>query len=84
MENGQPGWITHFIWDVADDVLPDMSVRGRHCERLSADIVTGKADVREVAAQLPEAPEEAKSLEETAKTEAADETALEEERDDEG
>jgi restriction endonuclease S subunit len=43
--------------------------------RLISDVVTGKVDVREVAAQLPEEPPEEAELEgteETAESEAAD------------
>jgi len=53
-------------------------------ERLIADVVTGKVDVREVAAQLPEEPpEEVELLEEEAATEEADGEDAEEETDDE-
>ena len=47
----------------------------REClERLIANVVTGKVDVREAAAQLPEEPleEEAELLEEEAETGEAD------------
>ena len=53
-------------------------------ERLIADVVTGKVDVREVAAQLPEEPpEEVELLEEEAATEEADGEDAKEETDDE-
>lgn len=40
MSNGGLNWITNFIWGIADDVI--------------ADVVTGKLDVRAIAATLPE------------------------------
>jgi len=54
-------------------------------ERLIADVVTGKVDVREVAAQLPEEPpdQEAELLEEEAATGEADGKEAKEETDDE-
>ena len=53
-------------------------------ERLIADVVTGKVDVREVAAQLPEEPpEEVELLEEEAATGEADGEDAKEETDDE-
>jgi len=54
-------------------------------ERLIADVVTGKVDVREVAAQLPEEPpdQEAELLEEEAATGEADGEEAKEETDDE-
>src|ERR1700690_1037376 len=30
MSNGDLGWITNFIWGIADDVLPDLYVRGKY------------------------------------------------------
>jgi len=30
MQNGQLGWITGFIWNIADDVLRDVYVRGKY------------------------------------------------------
>lgn len=30
MNDGHLKWITDFIWDVADDVLRDLSVRGKY------------------------------------------------------
>jgi len=54
-------------------------------ERLIADVVTGKVDVREVAAQLPDEPpdQEVELLEEEAATEEADGEDAKEETDDE-
>ena len=54
-------------------------------ERLIADVVTGKVDVREVAARLPDEPpdQEVELLEEEAATEEADGEDAKEETDDE-
>src|SRR5580700_3066340 len=30
MSNGDLGWITNFIWNIADDVLRDLYVRGKY------------------------------------------------------
>lgn len=30
MSNGDLGWITSFIWNIADDVLRDLYVRGKY------------------------------------------------------
>lgn len=30
MENGQLNWIAGFIWNIADDVLRDVYVRGKY------------------------------------------------------
>src|SRR5215203_5652932 len=30
MEQGQLSWITNFIWNIADDVLRDLYVRGKY------------------------------------------------------
>lgn len=30
MQNGQLNWITNFIWNIADDVLRDVFVRGKY------------------------------------------------------
>jgi type I restriction-modification system DNA methylase subunit len=30
MSNGDLGWITNFIWGIADDVLRDLYVRGKY------------------------------------------------------
>lgn len=33
MEQGQLNWIANFIWDIADDVLRDLYVRGKYPSR---------------------------------------------------
>jgi type I restriction enzyme M protein len=30
VSNGDLGWITNFIWGIADDVLRDLYVRGKY------------------------------------------------------
>ena len=66
----------------------DRAAQGAHREisllreyrtRLIADVVTGKLDVREVAANLPEEAEELEELEEIEGVENGEEMASEEE-----
>jgi type I restriction enzyme M protein len=30
MSNGDPNWISNFIWGITDDVLRDLYVRGKY------------------------------------------------------
>ena len=64
MESGQLNWITNFIWDIADDVLRDLYVRGRYRDvilpmtvlrRLDAVLAPTKHAVLEMKASLDEA-----------------------------
>ena len=57
MENGQLSWITNFIWNIADDVLRDLYVRGKYRDvilpmtvlrRLDAVLEPTKAAVMEM------------------------------------
>lgn len=64
MENGQKNWITGFIWNIADDVLRDIYVRGKYRDvilpmtvirRLDAVLEPTKEAVLRMKAQLDEA-----------------------------
>src|SRR5829696_6798912 len=61
MEQGQLSWITNFIWNIADDVLRDLYVRGKYRDvilpmivlrRLDAVLEPTKAAVLEMKATL--------------------------------
>ncbi len=58
MDQAQLNWITHFIWDIADAIARterEIALMQEYRTRLTADLVTGKLDVRDAAAKLPEA-----------------------------
>jgi len=64
MENGQLNWIAGFIWNIADDVLRDIYVRGKYRDvilpmtvvrRLDAVLEPTKEDVLKLSRQLDEA-----------------------------
>ena len=64
MENGQLTWITSFIWNIADDVLRDVYVRGKYRDvilpmtvirRLDACLESTKQDVLKMSEQLDRA-----------------------------
>src|SRR5665213_662627 len=64
MSNGDLGWITNFIWGVADDVLRDLYVRGKYRDvilpmtvlrRLDAVLEPTKQNVIEMKASLDKA-----------------------------
>jgi len=64
MSNGDLGWITNFIWGIADDVLRDLYVRGKYRDvilpmtvlrRLDAVLEPTKAAVTEMKAALDKA-----------------------------
>jgi len=64
MSNGDLGWITNFIWNIADDVLRDLYVRGKYRDvilpmtvlrRLDAVAEKTKAAVMEMKATLDQA-----------------------------
>jgi len=44
MNNGQLGWITNFIWGIADDVLRDLYVRGKYRDVILPMIVLRRLD----------------------------------------
>ena len=61
MEQGQLNWLTNFIWNIADDVLRDVYVRGKYRDvilpmtvlrRLDAVLEPTKRDVLEMKAAL--------------------------------
>lgn len=61
--------IAHFLEEQTEKIVAAIAADRRVIELLQefrtclvADVVTGKVDVREVAAQLPEEPEEPESL----------------------
>jgi type I restriction enzyme M protein len=47
MNNGDPGWITNFIWDIAGDVLRELYVRGKCC-----DVILPMTVLRQLGAVL--------------------------------
>jgi type I restriction enzyme M protein len=47
MENGQPNWIAGFIWNIADDVLRDVYVRGKY-----RDVILSMTVIRRLDAVL--------------------------------
>jgi type I restriction enzyme M protein len=64
MSNGDLGWITNFIWGIADDVLRDLYVRGKYRDvilpmtvlrRLDAVLETNKRAVLEMKDNLDKA-----------------------------
>jgi type I restriction enzyme M protein len=64
VSNGDLGWITNFIWGIADDVLRDLYVRGRYRDvilpmtvlrRLDAVLEPQKMAVIEMKAALDQA-----------------------------
>ena len=64
MSNGELGWITNFIWGIADDVLRDLYVRGKYRDvilpmtvlrRLDAVLEPTKRAVLDMKAKLDEA-----------------------------
>ncbi|MGE0119596.1 MAG: N-6 DNA methylase [Dongiaceae bacterium] len=64
MSNGDLGWITNFIWSIADDVLRDLYVRGKYRDvilpmtvlrRLDAVLEPTKQRVLEMKAKLDKA-----------------------------
>lgn len=64
MEQGQLGWITNYIWGIADDVLRDLYVRGKYRDvilpmtvlrRLDAVLEPTKQAVLEMKANLDKA-----------------------------
>ena len=64
MSNGDLGWITNFIWGIADDVLRDLYVRGKYRDvilpmtvlrRLDAVLEPKKIAVIEMKAALDQA-----------------------------
>lgn len=64
MSNGDLGWITNFIWNIADDILRDLYVRGKYRDvilpmtvlrRLDAVAEKTKAAVMEMKATLDQA-----------------------------
>jgi type I restriction enzyme M protein len=64
MKNGQLNWIAGFIWNIADDVLRDVYVRGKYRDvilpmtvirRLDAVLEISKQDVLKLNQQLDEA-----------------------------
>src|SRR5689334_14649389 len=64
MSNGDLGWITNFIWGIADDVLRDLYVRGKYRDvilpftvlrRLDAVLEPTKDKVRDVKKMLDDA-----------------------------
>src|SRR5512146_1202510 len=64
MSNGDLGWITNFIWGIADDVLRDLYVRGKYRDvilpmtvlrRLDAVLEPSKQAVLDMQASLDKA-----------------------------
>lgn len=64
MENGQLNWIAGFIWNIADDVLRDVYVRGKYRDvilpmtvirRLDAVLESTKEAVLKLNKQLDDA-----------------------------
>ena len=64
MESNQLGWITNFIWGIADDVLRDLYVRGKYRDvilpmtvlrRLDAVLEPSKSAVLQMKANLDKA-----------------------------
>jgi type I restriction enzyme M protein len=64
MENGQLNWIAGFIWNIADDVLRDVYVRGKYRDvilpmtvirRLDAVLEATKEAVLKLSKQLDDA-----------------------------
>ena len=64
MSNGDLGWITNFIWNIADDILRDLYVRGKYRDvilpmtvlrRLDAVLEPTKQDVLTMKANLDKA-----------------------------
>lgn len=63
-DNGNLGWITNFIWSIADDVLRDLYVRGKYRDvilpmvvlrRLDAELEATKQAVVEMKTSMDEA-----------------------------
>ena len=44
MSNGDLGWITNFIWGIADDVLRDLYVRGKYRDVILPFMVLRRLD----------------------------------------
>ena len=44
MENGQLTWIAGFIWNIADDVLRDVYVRGKYRDGILPMVVIRRLD----------------------------------------
>jgi type I restriction enzyme M protein len=44
MENGQLNWIAGFIWNIADDVLRDVYVRGKYRDVILPMVVVRRLD----------------------------------------
>lgn len=44
MENGQLTWIAGFIWNIADDVLRDVYVRGKYRDVVLPMVVVRRLD----------------------------------------
>ena len=44
MDQSQLGWITNFIWGIADDVLRDLYVRGKYRDVILPMIVLRRLD----------------------------------------
>jgi len=44
MDNGQLNWIANFIWGIADDVLRDVYVRGKHRDVILPMVVIRRLD----------------------------------------
>src|SRR5215208_491257 len=64
MSNGDLGWVTNFIWNIADDILRDLYVRGKYRDvilpmtvlrRLDAVLEPTKQAVLEMKATLDKA-----------------------------
>jgi hypothetical protein len=45
MSNGNLSWITNFIWNIADDVLRDVYVRGKYRDVILPMVVIRRLDV---------------------------------------
>src|SRR5258705_10441283 len=44
MDSGQLGWIVNFIWNIADDVLRDVYVRGKYRDVILPMVVIRRLD----------------------------------------
>jgi len=69
---------TRHITRAIDHAQRGISLLREYRTRLISDVVTGKLDVREVAANLPEEPEELEALDEEQGREEGDEASREE------
>lgn len=65
MDQGQLSWITNFIWDIADDVLRDIYVRGKY-----RDVILPMTVIRRLDAVL-EGPAKKAVLDMKARLDAA-------------